>query len=285
MTRQQKFLLSMTLFAAFGAGAAVPPRNMLPTLYRPGVDVRAYWVSEKLDGVRGRWDGHHLWARSGESIDPPAWFTAGWPTQSMDGELWIARGRFDAISTLVRTPGVGGAGWRAVHLMVFDLPDDRGPFDHRVQHIRALVAATNSSSLRAIRQFRVGSAVELDARLKSIVVAGGEGLVLQHRDALYTPGRSATLLKYKPYDDTEARVVAYTPGQGKCAGKLGALIVRRPDGLQFRLGSGFSDRERAHPPPIGSDVTYRYNGLTAKGTPRFARFLRVRHDMPPPDPK
>lgn len=285
MTRQPAFLLSTLLLVAFGASAATPPRNMLPTLYRPGVDVRDYWVSEKLDGVRGRWDGHHLWARSGESIDPPAWFTADWPTQPMDGELWIARGRFDAISTLVRTPGVGGAGWRAVHLMVFDLPGDDSPFERRVQHMRTLVATTRSSSLRAIPQFRVDSRAELDARLKAIVAAGGEGLVLQHRDALYTPGRSTTLFKYKPYDDTEARVVAYSPGQGKYAGQLGALIVRRPDGLQFRLGSGFSDAERVHPPPIGSQVTYRYNGLTAKGTPRFARFMRVRFDMPPPDPK
>ncbi len=285
MTRQLAILLSTLLLVAFGASAATPPRNMLPTLYRPGVDVREYWVSEKLDGVRGRWDGHQLWARSGESIDPPAWFTAGWPAQPMDGELWIARGRFDAISTLVRAPGVGGTGWRAVHLMVFDLPGDRGPFERRVLHIRALIAMTRNGSLRAIPQFRVGSRAELDARLRSVVAAGGEGLVLQHRDALYTPGRSATLLKYKPYDDTEARVVAYTPGQGKYAGQLGALIVRRPDGLQFRLGSGFSDAERAHPPSLGSDVTYRYNGLTAKGTPRFARFMRVRQDMPPPDPK
>jgi DNA ligase-1 len=283
MTRQLTILLSM-LFVTFGAAAAAPPRNMLPTLYRPGVDVREYWVSEKLDGVRGRWDGHHLWARSGESIDPPEWFTAGWPTQPMDGELWIARGQFDAISTLVRRSGVGGAGWRPVHLMVFDLPDDGSAFERRVLHMRTLVATAHSSSLRAIPQFRVGSRAEIDARLRKVVAAGGEGLVLQHRDALYTPGRSATLLKYKPYDDTEARVVAYTRGQGKYAGQLGALIVRRPDGLQFRLGSGFSDAERAHPPPLGSQVTYRYNGLTAKGTPRFARFMRVRLDMPPPDP-
>jgi DNA ligase-1 len=31
-------------------------------------------------------------------------------------------------------------------------------------------------------------------------------------------------------------------------------------------------------------VTYRYNGLTSKGVPRFARFLRVRDEAPPPDP-
>ena len=44
------------------------------------------------------------------------------------------------------------------------------------------------------------------------------------------------------------------------------------------LESGFSDEQRRHPPPIGSWVTYAYQGLTAKGVPRFARFLRVREE-------
>jgi DNA ligase 1 len=29
---------------------------------------------------------------------------------------------------------------------------------------------------------------------------------------------------------------------------------------------------------VGSLVTYRFNGLTSTGLPRFARYLRVRHD-------
>jgi DNA ligase-1 len=265
--------------------ASAPPRVMLPVVYRGGIDVSQYWISEKLDGVRGRWDGHRLWARSGAAIDPPAWFTAHWPAMPMDGEIWIARGRFDAISTLVRTPGIGGEGWRQVHFMVFDLPGDGGPFGQRVLHMRGLIPAARVPWLRVVPQFRLRDRNELDAKLKAVVAAGGEGLVLQHRDARYTVGRSPTLLKYKPYDDAEARVVAYTAGTGKYLGRLGALIVRRPDGLQFRIGSGFSDAQRAHPPPIGSQVTYRYNGLTARGTPRFARFLHIRYDMPPPDPR
>ncbi|MCX9565389.1 DNA ligase, partial [Vibrio cholerae] len=51
---------------------------------------------------------------------------------------------------------------------------------------------------------------------------------------------------------------------------------RTSDGVEFYIGSGFSDAERADPPEIGSLITYRYNGLTTDGKPRFARFVRVR---------
>lgn len=265
--------------------AATPPRVMLATVYHAGIDVAGYYVSEKLDGVRGHWDGHRLYTRSGLAIEPPAWFTAHWPAQPMDGELWIGRGRFEDASALVRAGAGDDGAWREARFMVFDLPADPGPFATRLRHMRALLDHAGIAWLRRIPQFRVQDAGELDAWLARIVAAGGEGLVLHHRDAHYHAGRSEDLLKYKPYDDAEARVVGYTPGLGKYAGLTGALIVERPDGQRFRIGSGFSDAQRAHPPAIGSQVTYRYNGLTGNGTPRFARFLRVRELMPPPDPK
>ncbi|HZF81907.1 MAG TPA: DNA ligase, partial [Burkholderiaceae bacterium] len=84
--------------------------------------------------------------------------------------------------------------------------------------------------------------------------------------------------KVKPHDDAEARVVAHLPGQGRHAGRMGALLVRTPEGVTFRLGGGFTDAQRADPPPIGSTVTYRFNGTSAAGVPRFARFVRVRDD-------
>lgn len=108
--------------------------------------------------------------------------------------------------------------------------------------------------------------------------------MLHRGDAPYAARRSDDLLKLKPYEDAEARVLAHLPGRGKYAGLLGALLVERPDGLQFRLGGGFPDARRRKPPPVGSWVTCRYNGLTEDGVPRFARFLRVRDELPPPDP-
>jgi len=290
MNARIAFLLLLLLLApalaAPGAPAATePPRLMLATSYRAGVDVSDYWVSEKLDGVRGHWDGRRLLTRGGEPVNPPAWFTAGWPAQPIDGELWIGRGRFDEVSAIVRAVNPSDEAWRAVRFMAFDLPAHDGPFEARLAALRDLLDRAGIRWLQPVPQFRVGNIVELDARLADVVANGGEGLMLHHRQARYRAGRSEDLLKYKPYQDAEARVVGHAPGKGKYLGMTGALLVERPDGLRFRLGSGLSDAQRANPPPIGTWVTYRYNGLTANGVPRFARFLRVRHDMPPPDPE
>ncbi|WP_374554852.1 DNA ligase [Thermomonas sp.] len=261
--------------------AALPaPAPMLATALHGQVDVAGYLVSEKLDGVRARWDGHRLLTRNGDPIDAPAWFTAGWPAAPLDGELWLGRGRFQQASDLVRAVRTDAAAWRAVRFMAFDLPADAAAFWQRASRLRALVAQANAPTLRAIAQTRVADRAALDARLRAVVAAGGEGLMLHRASARYRGGRSDDLLKYKPAADAEARVVGYRPGQGKYAGLVGALLVEDAHGRRFALGSGLSDADRRHPPRPGTLVTYRYNGLTAKGTPRFARYLRVRADVP-----
>jgi DNA ligase 1 len=60
---------------------------------------------------------------------------------------------------------------------------------------------------------------------------------------------------------------------------MGALEMETPQGKRFRIGTGFSDAVRKTPPPIGTIVTYKYNGLTKKGVPRFASYLRVRQEF------
>lgn len=278
-------LLSCLPSLAVRAGEAGLPRLMLATTYHGGIDVHDYWVSEKLDGVRGRWDGQRLVTRTGLPIAAPRWFTAGWPETALDGELWIGRGRFDEVSGLVRAGATDDRAWHKVRFMVFDLPDEGGTFEARVMRMRMLLSATGIAWLQPVAQFRLASSTDLETRLKQVAAGGGEGLVLHRRGALYRVGRSDDLIKYKLYEDAEARVVAHTPGKGKYAGMLGALVMELADGRRFRLGSGLTDAQRANPPPIGSLVTYRYNGPTSKGLPRFARFQRIRLDPPPPDPR
>ena len=260
---------------SLNARTARPPL-LLASVYREGIDLSRYWVSEKLDGVRAYWDGRRLISRGGQSIEAPAWFTAGFPDRALDGELWGGRRTFDRVSGAVRREVSDQRTWRDIRFMVFDLPDLDASFGHRLQAMERLLAEAPADRIAPVEQFRVADHAALMARLDAVVRAGGEGLML-HRDAsCYRAGRSDDLLKVKPYEDAEARVVAHLPGRGKYAGMLGALLVEDADGRRFRIGTGFSDAERLAPPPLGSLVTFKYHGLTARGLPRFASFLRVR---------
>jgi DNA ligase-1 len=118
-------------------------------------------------------------------------------------------------------------------------------------------------------------------RLDRLVKADGEGLMLHRGDSLYRAARNDDLLKVKTHEDAEARVLQHLPGQGRHSGRMGALLVETPDGVRFRLGTGFTDAQRDHPPAVGKWVTYRFRGMNASGGLRFASFLRPRPDAPP----
>lgn len=275
--------LALLAFAALSpapALAADAPALLLAQVYRPGLPLGDYWVSEKYDGVRGFWDGRTLRTRGGEMVAAPAWFTAGWPDMPMDGELWAGRGRFSHAQSTVRQQQPDDAAWRQMRFMVFDLPAQGGPFDQRLPALNALVARIGQPWVQAVPQRRVASDAALQALLRHTVRAGGEGLMLHRGASLYRAGRSDDLVKVKTHEDTEARVVAHLPGKGRHAGRMGALLVEMPSGQRFRLGAGFSDADREHPPPVGSWVTYRFRGTHEGGLPRFASFVRLREDMP-----
>jgi DNA ligase-1 len=258
------------------AAPVEPPSLPLAEVYVGQVDPADYWISEKLDGVRAIWDGHALRFRSGEPIVAPAWFLDGLPAVSLDGELWLGRRSFDRLSGIVRKREPVDAEWRRVRYMIFELPGGAGTFSERIDRMRGIVTSTNVPWLGMVEQFRVADRTALERRLDTVVRAGGEGLVLHRADAPWLTGRTTALLKLKAWLDAEARVVGHVAGRGRLRGMLGALEVEAPDGRRFRIGTGFTDRVRRAPPPIGALVTYRYRELTATGLPRFASFLRER---------
>ena len=273
-------LLALAAFPALPALAADAPALLLAQVYRPGLPLQDYWVSEKYDGVRGFWDGRTLRTRGGETVQAPAWFTAGWPEVPMDGELWAGRGRFSHAQSTTRQQQPGDVAWRQMRFMVFDLPGDKGTFDQRLPALNALVESLGQPWVQAVPQRRVANDAALQALLHRTVRAGGEGLMLHRGASLYRAGRSDDLIKLKTHEDTEARVIAHLPGKGRHAGRMGALLVEMPSGQRFRLGAGFSDADRERPPPVGSWVTYRFRGTHNGGLPRFASFVREREDMP-----
>lgn len=290
---QRRFLLSLVSLVFAGAlppAAAVPvnlpspaPSLMLANVYRDGTILADYWVSEKYDGVRGYWDGQALWTRGGERVAAPAWFTAGWPKEPMDGELWAGHGQFARAVSTVRQQTPNDAAWRTLRFMVFDLPAQGGTFTERIPALNGVVSRIDQLWVQAVAQSKVASPQALRILLARTVKNGGEGLMLHRGASLYKGLRSDDLLKLKTHEDSEAQVVAHLPGQGKHAGRLGALLVEMPaaggkPAQRFKLGTGFSDAQRQSPPAIGARVTYRFRGLNDSGIPRFASFMRVRED-------
>ena len=273
MDRRKLLLLGPALaLAPLALAHAAPPPLMLAEVYRRGMPLADYWVSEKYDGVRGYWDGKQLWTRGGAPVAAPAWFTA-------DGELWAGRGRFAQTVSAVRDQKPDDAAWREIRFMVFDLPAQPGDFTARLAALRRLLPLPAAPWAVAVPQERATTHDELQALLDKTVRMGGEGLMLHRGGSLHRGERSTDLLKVKPYDEADARVLGHVPGQGRHAGRMGALLVETPEGKRFKLGGGFSDAQRDHPPAVGSWLSYRYNGTTSAGLPRFARFLRERPDL------
>jgi DNA ligase-1 len=274
------------LFLSMPLLALDKPQLMLANNYdkqsTSAIDLNDYWVSEKYDGVRAYWDGERFISRQGNQYHAPAWFTANFPNVPLDGELWLARGQFDRLSGIVRKKQPLADEWRLVRYMVFDMPKSLRPFDQRLKAMKSLTSLP--AWLIIIPQWRVNDEAELLIQLESYVAKKAEGLMLHHGDSYYSAKRSNDLLKLKPSFDSEGIVIGYEEGKGKYTGMMGALWVEadisNEEGLvikqRFKIGSGFTDKERQFPPELGSEITFKYSGLTIKGKPRFVRYWRMR---------
>lgn len=87
------------------------------------INVKDAWMSEKYDGVRAFYIGHHqLVTCKGQRIDAPDWFFRHFPEGYLfDGELWLSNQNFDCISGLVRRSSANSPIWQSVKYLVFDV--------------------------------------------------------------------------------------------------------------------------------------------------------------------
>jgi len=208
--------------------------------------------AEKYDGIQGRWDGRALTTRTGNTINAPAWWTDKLPARPLTGELWLGRGSFDALRSIVCRERPDDR-WHAVRLMVFDgaaQSGDLGPY------------------AEAVRQVAVESAEQMEAVYKAVTDRGGEGIVVTDR--------WGDQFKKKPSQDDDGVLLGFTPGAGKHAGMVGGFILEDRAGRIVKVGAGLTMALRKNPPPTGTVIRFRYNGRTSGGLPRFARFDGIR---------
>ena len=262
----QKLLLILFPLLLFGA----KPHLLLLGVYKDQ-NVTNWVMSEKLDGVRAYWDGKHLVSRGGKIIHAPAWFTKGYPKFPIDGELWSKRKDFENISSIVRDKNPSKK-WHEIKHYIYEVPFAKGGLLQRLKKVRPY----ENSVIIVLKQIKVKDKKALEVFLKSVEKKGGEGVVVRDPYAPYIAKRTNKALKVKSFLDTECRVLAYKEGKGKYKGLMGSLKCQLTDGTLFFIGSGFTIKERKNPPPLGSEITFKYKEMTKYHKPRFPIFLRVR---------
>jgi len=117
-----------------------------------------------------------------------------------------------------------------------------------------------------------------------------DGAVAKRWDGLWIAGAGTggEVLKIKNVVDVDLEVIRVEEGEGKHAGRLGAIVCRYDNGIELRVGTGFSDLQRRawwldKYDIIGRIVRVVGMKDSGKGSLREPRFKGVRHDKDTPD--
>ena len=127
----------------------------------------------------------------------------------------------------------------------------------------------------------ISSPDEIEKKHGEYVSSGFEGLMIYLKNGIYEPNkRSSFLLKYKKFNDSEGKIVGVRAGKGRESNAAmvdievskGVVITMHPKGE-------IKEREEWLKNPslvLGKMMTYTFQGLTAKGIPRFPVAVAIR---------
>lgn len=120
---------------------------------------------------------------------------------------------------------------------------------------------------------------------------GYEGVILRTLDGDYKYGRSTLregyLMKLKRFTDAEAEIVdveELVHQDGTKGRTLGCFVAQTPDGIQFKIGTGFTQEQRDEfwkekETLPGQFVKYKYFDMSIKTAPRHPVFLALRDSI------
>lgn len=124
--------------------------------------------------------------------------------------------------------------------------------------------------------------------LDEMVLLGQEGLMMNYKDAPYEFKRTNKLIKVKQVYTADVRIKGFEEGTGRNKGKLGALLIETPQGVEVKVGSGLTDfyREEIWNKQAGYIGTICEIAFTTPSTSkdsnlynlRFPRFVGFRTD-------
>lgn len=209
-----------------------------------------WYGSVKVDGERAVWDATANGGRGGlftsyaNPIHAPDWWIKDWGCagrasggSSWDGELWIERGGWRELRTIVsRTVNVLDMEWERVKYVKFERIEMGVPFKD------TMVRDWEGCGLpqpKLISSF--DEALEL---CSAEVDAGGEGYMLRLGSSCWRAARMKELVKLKAEVEHMGTVTGWSFGVGRLRELVGSLTVVLDNGLTVSVGSGLSDVQR-----------------------------------------
>lgn len=221
-----------------------------------------------------------------------------------DGELVLPDKPFNEVSGAIMSED----GVPSFVYVVFDMYHPTMPYIERLQSLFN-VEKDFPVYMKVIESKVIESAEQLLEYETDCLKRGYEGVMVRSMAGRYKQGRSTTnegiLLKLKRMEDAEAIIIGaeeekhnankatkdklgHTKRSSHKANKegkgtLGALICRRADGVEFKVGTGFTAEQRelywrGFDMLKGRIVKYRFQPTGVKEKPRFPSFLGFRDE-------
>ena len=226
-----------------------------------------FCVTEKLDGIRCmaicKEDSIQLFSRQGKLIEGCVSIETTLMGMRMqvgrdfvlDGELLAMNCGYDTVykETTKRVKNKNEIK-EGIYYMAFDMLEMEEfnqlkgihKYHERLQKLLDLDKLMGSMFVRIIRPLYIGNDMdEVLELLKVYKKLGAEGLMVNLMDAPYEFKRSKNILKVKVMQTADLRIVGFEEGQGRNAGKLGAILVDFK-GNKVGVGSGFTDFDREY---------------------------------------
>lgn len=211
---------------------------------------------------------------------------------AVDGELMLPGGEFEELQSAVRGTKNKGNRNDEIILLVFDIIHP----EYLEKRINILLDAYQAfteanpdlKKIRLLTQMYAFSETQLEHFYEQFLSLGYEGMMMRKlfggknalfKESLYTNYRNNNLLKYKPFDDSEALLVDIIPGKNDGKDKA-VFVLEMDDGKRFTLKPG-TDKERIeylrNPTKyLGRVVTYKHQDFFTSGHPRFPVWMRFR---------
>lgn len=258
---------------------------------------KQYWVSRKMDGLRGVFIPHEgLYTRQGKKIigfentieNDMKKFSFLNNGCVIDGELFSTDIPFEEIQGAVMSnKNIDDEVKKHIKFNAFAVVKDFWKKEV-YETTEEMVEVVNSIGdkyeyLKPVETVLV-NVEDIDSIHDKFVLEGYEGIMLRHPKISYEFKRGNGLLKFKKFFESDFEIVDVFEGKGKYQGKLGGIKVKGEiDGkiIESEVGSGFNDeqREKMWKEDLkGKKVEVKYQGITPDNSLRFPVFNKLKLD-------